>query len=51
MFIIKIKAFIIIFLVILFIIMGLYIFLKNKDYYKVCSNLPFVDENVRKNNE
>ena len=51
MFLIKIKGLIIILLVLLFIIMALYIFLNNKNYYNVCSNLPFVDENLRKNNE
>ncbi|HFL8794939.1 MAG TPA: hypothetical protein V8P47_01525 [Candidatus Azosocius sp. HAIN] len=43
-----IKAVIVIFLIILFLIMGLYIFLKNKEYYNMCSNLPFNDEDLFK---
>lgn len=51
MFLIKIKIFLLIILLFLFIILFLYILFKNRDYYHICSNLPFIDKELRKNDE
>ncbi|QQG46724.1 MAG: hypothetical protein HYZ30_01320 [Candidatus Azosocius agrarius] len=39
-----VKFIVIALLIILFLIMIIYIFFKNKEYYNVCSKLPFINE-------
>ena len=45
------KAIIIILLIILFLIMGLYIFLQNEEYYNECSSLLFNKDLPEEDNE
>lgn len=51
MFLVKIKIFLFVMLLFLFVILFLYILFKKGDYYSICSKLPFIDKELRKNDE